>query len=162
MAKEFNDLFDDFLNKGKKVRKGLGKSLPKSDEPKDIPKDDTRSDTLKNEAKRIIDMISNMHNLLPMDNMINEQTEKMMDGSLGKPDKIEFYDEDGLFYERRTWHTPNGDIIKLIVTDDPSLIQPRVVEKPLQQQLKEAVAEENYEKAAAIRDKIVKKKNNNK
>ncbi len=138
MGKTFNELFDDFFKKN------------------NINPNDKLSETLKDEdeAERMIKMLSNFKDITSIDDNIEAE----MDKSLGKPDKIEFYEEGGLFYEKRIWHTPNGDLIKLIISDDPTLINMPKFEKPLQEQLDEAVAEENYEKAAAIRDKMTGKK----
>lgn len=136
MGKTFNELFDEFFKKN------------------NINPNDKISETLKDEAQRMIDMLSNFKNISEVDESIGEE----MDKALGKPDKTEFYEEDGLFYEKRTWHTPDGDMVKLIVTDDPSLILAPPTPKPLQVQLDEAIADEDYEKAAAIRD-IINSKN---
>lgn len=106
---------------------------------KSINKTNTKKDDL-------FDMLTNL-------NKLEEQIEKM-----GKPDKIEFYNENGAFFEKRIWHTDNGDIVKLIISDEPFIDIPPIKEKSLQEKLTEAVAEENYEKAVEIRNEINKKK----
>lgn len=79
--------------------------------------------------------------------------------NLGKPDKIEFYHEDGVFFEKRIWHTEHGDIVKIIFSDEPPFnMFPN--SKSLEEKLSEAIADENYERAAALRDEINKKKTN--
>jgi protein-arginine kinase activator protein McsA len=142
--KTFDDLFNEFFKRH------------------NIKPEDKIGDNLKDEAKKMIDMLTNLKNFennLDEDiQNIDEDIEKSIDEELGKPDKIEFFNEGDLFFERRIWHTPNGDLIKLLISDDPTLINTPKFEKPLQEQLDEAVAEENYEKAAAIRDKMNLKK----
>ncbi len=133
MDKTFDDLFNEFFKRNK------------------INPEDKPTDPIKDEAKKFIDLLTNMSK------SIDENIEKDIDESLGKPDKTEFFDEDGIFYERRTWNTPHGEIVKLIGTDDPSLLSMPPVTKSLQEQLDEALATEDYEKAAAIRDKMNEK-----
>jgi len=146
MEKTFNELFDDFFNKKPKRRTKSKKQEPEK------PRDG---------MERIMDMLTNLDEYSGVDN-IDEIIEKEIDRTLGKPDKTEFYSEGGLYYEKRTWHTPTGDMVKLIVNDDPSINVPPPTPKSLQEKLDEAVAEENYEKAAAIRDEMVKQNNKNK
>ena len=136
MDKTFNELFDEFFKRN------------------NINPNDKLSDTAKENAKKMIDMLTNTKNV---DN-IDESVEKEIDATLGKPDKIEFYNEGNIFFERRIWHTQKGDLVKLIVTDEPTLKVAPAQEKPLKQQLDEAVAAEEFEKAAAIRDEIKKRK----
>ena len=117
-------------------------------------------DALKKESEKKIEkyILLGNHEYEDIKN-IDEEIEKSIDEELGKPDKIEFFNEDNLFFERRTWHTENGDLIKLLVSDDPTFGKQPKVTKALQEQLDEAVAEENYEKAAqAVKDGMDKKK----
>jgi hypothetical protein len=136
MDKSFNELFDEFFKRN------------------NIKPNDKLSDVAKDNAKQMIDMLTNSKDV----ENIDETTEKEIDATLGKPDKIEFYNEGPVFFERRIWHTPNGDLVKLIVTDEPTLNASPVPEKDLKEQLAEAVATEQFEKAAAIRDEIKKRK----
>lgn len=129
MDKTFNELFDDFFSRNNKA-----------------------DDQFKNELKKMLDKLAKSND------SIDENMEKKMDESLGTPDVIEFYNEGPMFYERRIWETPNGKLVKLIVTDDPSLVQAPIPEKSLEEQLEEAVANEEFEKAAAIRDKMLQLK----
>jgi len=78
---------------------------------------------------------------------------------LGKPDKIDFYNDGHLFFEKRIWHTKNGDIVKIIVSDEPTLNMLSFKEKSLDEKLADAVENEDFEKAAAIRDEILKNRN---
>lgn len=166
MSKTFDELFNSFL--GRDNKKSTRKGGKKKTTPKTLPTDITSFDnsfpssfgpSLPEEIKNIIDMVKNFNNNNSPFQNIDGNMEKKMDNKLGKPDKIEFFSEDGLFYEKRTWHTPNGDMVKVIVSDDPTMMPPPPkAEKPLQQQLNEAVENEEFEKAAAIRDKINKRK----
>jgi hypothetical protein len=106
---------------------------------KSINKTNTKKDDL-------FDMLTNL-------NKLEEQIEKM-----GKPDKIEFYNENDVFFEKRIWYTENGDIVKLIISDEPFIEIPTIKEKSLQEKLTEAIAEEDYEKAVEIRNEINKNK----
>jgi excinuclease UvrABC helicase subunit UvrB len=81
---------------------------------------------------------------------VGDELDKKMELTLGKPDRIETYSDGIFFFENRVWHTPNGDIVKLIVSDNPNNL--KEPEKSLQEQLDEAIANEEYEKAAQIRD----------
>ena len=133
MDKSFDDLFNEFFGK----------------------KNDNFS-KMREEARKIIEMLGNIHET---NGSIDENIERMMDQNLGEPDEVINFQDGELFFEKRIWHTPTGDFVKVIVTDKPlSEEKPmikkskKVVEKPLQQQLDEAIANEDYEKAAQIRD----------
>jgi protein-arginine kinase activator protein McsA len=63
-----------------------------------------------------------------------------------------------MFFEKRIWHTKNGDFVKVIITDEPTLKTPLLPEKSLQEKLDEAVKNEEFEKAAILRDLIKKEK----
>jgi hypothetical protein len=125
MDKTFDDLFNEFLKRNKEI---IG---------------DNTTSTFKNEAKKLIDMIKNFES-------VGDELDKKMELTLGKPDRIETYSDGIFFFENRVWHTPNGDIVKLIVSDNPNNL--KEPEKSLQEQLDEAIANEEYEKAAQIRD----------
>lgn len=136
MDKTFNELFDEFFQRN------------------NIKPKDKIADSVKEDAKKIIDMLTSTKNV---DN-INEEVEKQIDIELGKPDRIEFFNEGDVFFERRIWHAEKGDIIKLVVTDNPvsDIVTP--VKQTLKEQLEKAVEAEEFEKAAAIRDLIKKAK----
>lgn len=136
MDKTFNELFDDFFKRN------------------NIKPEDKISDSAKTDAKKMIDMLTSSKNV---DN-IDEEVEKQIDAELGKPDVIEFFNEGEVFFEKRIWKTKNGDLIKLIVTDEPTIKVAPVPAKSLEVQLQEAVDAEQFEKAAAIRDEIKKLK----
>jgi len=136
MDKSFNDLFDDFFKRNK------------------IRPEDDMNESIREEIIKMIDMLSKFNSI-----EINEEFEGLeseIDKELGNPDKVEFYSEGELYIEKRIWYTPDGELVKLIVSDDPSLLsKPK---KTLKEQLEEAVEAEDYERAASIRDEIKKSK----
>ena len=117
MSKTFDELFDDFFKRN------------------NIKPEDKIGDSVKDEAKKMIDLLTNYKDV----ENIDEAIEQEIDASLGKPDKIEFYNEGDLFFEKRIWYTANGELIKLIVSDEPTLTTIPVPEKYLQHKLDKAV-----------------------
>lgn len=132
----FDELFNEFFKRN------------------NIKPEDKIDSSLKDEAKKMIDLLTNFN----VTDNIDEAIEKEIDASLGKPDEILFYNEGNMYFEKRIWHTATGDLVKLIVSDDPSILVAPAKPKTLQEQLDEAVETENFEKAAAIRDAIKKSK----
>ena len=133
MEKTFDELFDDFFKRN------------------NINPEDNISDDIKDKVIKMLDLLTNFKNN-------PEEGEKKLDGSLGKPDKIEFFNDGDMFFERRIWHTPYGDIQKIIISEDPTLVSQALPEKPLEEKLNEAIEAEEYEKAAIIRDLIENEK----
>lgn len=125
MDKTFDELFSDFFNRNN-------------------PKDDEIFKKIREEAKKIIESINNFDD-------ISNKTEEEMEELLGKPDVIETYFDGFIYYERKVWHTKNGDIVVLTASQNPFEEQK---EKSLEEQLQDAIDSEEYEKAAEIRDKI--------
>jgi len=116
---------------------------------------DESFEKMQEEARKMIELLKNFETL----GSIDENIEKQMDDTLGQPDSIQHYTEDGLYFEKRIWHIGTGDIVKIIMSDNPDFFnniieQPKTPEVPLQQQLKDAISNENYEEAARIRDLI--------
>jgi excinuclease UvrABC helicase subunit UvrB len=132
MKKTFDELYTEFLKKSLDIYK------IKADKPKPMSK----------ESEMVMNMLTDAEGL---DKYIT---------NLGKPDKVEFYNEAEVFFEKRTWHTPHGDVVKIIVTDEPFINVSHQLEKSLEEKLADAVANEEYEKAAIIRDKIKNDKKN--
>lgn len=129
--KTFNELFDDFFN---------------DEENKKL-------------VNKIVDL-TNLINKLSSSGKMDEEDIKQLDETLGLPDKIEYIEENGVYLEKRIWNTDLGELIEIIVTDKPNLPEPpeySINVKSLEEQLNEAVSEENYELAADLRDKIKKK-----
>ena len=125
----FDELYDDFL-KGHKRK----------------PTDE--------KTKMVMDIINKIHEV-GENEFLADRTD--IDIKLGKPDKVEYYNEGDMFFTKKTWITPIGLIVKTTISEDDSLV-PAPSEKTLEEKLEEAVLEENYEKAAAIRDEIKKQK----
>lgn len=136
MDKTFNELFNEFFKRN------------------NINPEDKLTEEEKNNAKQMLELLTRGG-----DNpKIDEDEEKEIDEQLGKPDKIEFFNEGDTFFERRIWKTPLGEIQKLVFSKDQSLILPPQEPKDLQKELDAAVENEEFEKAAAIRDEIKKRK----
>jgi excinuclease UvrABC helicase subunit UvrB len=141
MNKLFDELFNDFFN------------------------DDSKHniDDFKKEVSKMIESLKSFDDISSIDDM-----EKEMEKALGEPDEIEYFEDRGLFVQKRIWHTLKGDIIKMLVSDIPfeiniefkkPVIEPKKQNiKSLEQQLQEAVNSENFEEAARIRDIITPKK----
>ena len=140
MDKSFDELFNEFFKRKKsKSKDGFESSMTEM-------------------HKKIIDMLTNS---FPSDNLEDTIENKINDIS-SKPDKIEFYNEGNMFFEKRTWHTKDGDLIKIIITDEPYLPVTPAPQKSLEEKLEEAVKNEEYMKAATIRDLIKKEKKSKK
>jgi hypothetical protein len=138
MGKSFDDLFNEFFNRKPKTNEEIAK--------------------IREEEEKFFENLSNF-----IQSKKGESLEKMFDQNLGEPDEIENFQDGDLFFERRIWNTPTGQIMKLLVSDDPSKfikqtqtqkVSKKVVEKTLEIQLQEAVEAEDFEKAAQIRDLI--------
>jgi hypothetical protein len=139
---KFDDLFDEFFNQKPKY------SMEKFDNNFDnVFKsfDEAKDENL----KRIIDMLSNF-----------EDAEHPMESILktGKLIKSEYYEEDGLFFNKETWLVNDDEIIKVMVSDIPFINESPEIELSLEEQLKISIENEDYENAASIRDAILKTK----
>jgi hypothetical protein len=86
----------------------------------------------------------------------DSESRKNIDSTLGVPDEIQSFEENGLFIRKQIWHTENGDVIKMVVSDIPFESEPKKLS--LEEQLKEALDKEDYETAAKLRDEIKNKK----
>jgi hypothetical protein len=132
---KFDDLFDAFMNNG----------------------DDNKKDENKNLFNDIFDKWSDL-NGLDKDLIIDELNE-----TLGEPDKLENYEENGVYYQKQTWNTKHGQVIKTILSDVPfnkEKSKKREIKIPLEVQLETAVKNEEYELAAKLRDRISKRDKN--
>ncbi len=127
MDNRFDDLFNEFFKNNKK-------------------------NSFDDIHKKMFDFLSNLNTDDNLENLIDTNIGE----NLGKPDKIEFYNEGDMFFEKRIWHTKNGNFVKAIITDEPTLKTPSLPEKSLQEKLDEAVKNEEFEKAAIIRDLMKK------
>lgn len=137
--KTFDDLFEEFFENNKNKSKRKGRPKKKEDE-----------------KSKFGDEISNLINTLSNFKQITDKDEQnLIDNDLGEPDKIEFFEEEELFFKRSIWHSDNGEYVKLEVSDLPF---EEISTKTLEELLQEALYDENYEKAAKIRDEITKLK----
>jgi hypothetical protein len=130
----FDDLFNEFLNN--------------SD-------DENNDDSINDEAKKIIDMISNFKQ--PVGDMDVDKLDAELESNLGEPEVIEYYKEGDVYIERRIWYKQSGVIIKTLMSDVP-FENANYFTKPidLEEELNEALKVENYELAASLRDQIKK------
>lgn len=142
MDNKFDDLFNDFFEKGKQPKKN------------------------DNDFNKINKIIKN----LAESDFGDIEAIKNIEETLGEPDFIDYYEEDGLYYKKEIWHTKMGKVIKRVMSDIPFIHEePKFnkhpkdikakasVKKPtksLDILLEEAVAKEDYEMAATIRDEI--------
>ena len=132
---KFDDLFNDFMNN----------------------EENNKKDGNENLFNHLFDKWPNL-NSLDKDLIIDGLNE-----TLGKPDKLENYEENGLYYQKQIWNTKHGQVIKTILSDVPlnkEKSKKREFKIPLEVQLETAVSEENYELAAKLRDRISKRDKN--
>ena len=133
--KTFDELFEEFFNK------------KNSDKYKKIEK--TKKEGFSDELSKLINVLSNARQITDDEEKFKIETE------FGEPDRVEYYNEDELYFKKSIWEVEDGEIVKLEVSDEPfNLENP----KSLEELLEEALEEENYEKAAEIRDEIKKLK----
>ena len=146
MAK-FDNLFNEFFNGDEKPKK------PKNNEVDGV-------------SKVLKDLINfkRTGNTDGLDNCLND--------SLGEPDFVEFYEEDGMYFRREIWHTEMGKFVKTGMSDVPfkdEHDEPKFfrdeedkikISRPLEEMLEEAVAKEHYELAATLRDEIKRRDEN--
>jgi hypothetical protein len=101
-----------------------------------------------------MDFIDSFKNVIPL----NESEIENMEEGLGDPHIIEYFTEGYYYIERKIWYLDDGRVIfREISSDKPfftNVEEPKAPEKPLEEQLKEALANEEYERAAKIRDLI--------
>jgi hypothetical protein len=84
------------------------------------------------------------------------ESRKNIEETLGVPDEIESFEDNGLFIRKQIWHTEKGDVIKMVVSDIPFESEPKKLS--LEEQLEKALEKEDYETAAKLRDEIKIKK----
>ena len=127
MKKTFDELFNDFFNRKK-----------------------NNLNTDQNDLEKIIGYLMNFKQI-DAENLL----EKSVEAELGEPDIIQETEKNGLTFKKLIWTTPHGNFVKMIVSDsDNEKEYPKIKQKSLEEQLKEAVEFENYELAVELRDKI--------
>jgi len=137
----FDDLFNQFFGGKRNKKNNEGK------EPLDFNKAKDEN------IKKLIEMISNMEEITDM------ETAGQIDEQLGEADRVEYYEEDGMYFEKKTWKVVGGEMVKVLMSDEPFdkyVPQNKQSELTLQEQLEEAVKNEEYEIAAKLRDAIKK------
>lgn len=129
---KFDDLFNDFFN-----------------------------DKSNNKKEDSGDMMANLFKKLSnLNNFDKEGMMQELNNSLGEPDTLENYEEDGMYFQKQIWNTKHGQVIKTIISEVPfenTKKQAKKTRVPLEIQLEEAVKVENYELAAKLRDRISKR-----
>lgn len=133
----FDDLFNQFFGGERNKKNNEGK------EPLDFNKAKDEN------IKKLIEMISNMEEITDM------ETAGQIDEQLGEADRVEYYEEDGMYFEKKTWKVVGGEMVKVLMSDEP-FDKKEESTLTLQEQLEEAVKNEEYEIAANIRDAIKK------
>lgn len=132
MDNNFDDLFNEFFKNNESENKNF---------------DEAKTDNI----KKLMDMLNDFGHVSDY----NSPTE--LDAKLGEPDKVESFEEDGFQFEKRIWYVPGGEIVCVAMLDIPLNEKPTKV-KTLDEQLEEAIENEDYEIAANIRDAIKKEK----
>ena len=130
MDNNFDDLFNEFF---------------KNNQNKNF--DEAKNDNI----KKLMDMLNDFGHVSDY----NSPTD--LDAKLGEPDRIERFEEDGFHFEKRIWNVYGGEIVCVAMLDIPLTEKPTIV-KTLDEQLEEAIENEDYEIAANIRDAIKKEK----
>lgn len=133
----FDDLFNQFFGGERNKKKNEG------NEPLDFNKAKDEN------IKKLIEMISNMEEITDM------ETAGQIDEQLGEADRVEYYEEDGMYFEKKTWKVVGGEMVKVLMSDEP-FNKKEESTLTLQEQLEQAVKNEEYEIAANIRDAIKK------
>jgi hypothetical protein len=118
-----------------------------------------KNDDKKNEIDKLINQLNNFKEITGKE--INEDKE------LGEPDSVEVYTVGNVTYEKKIWEIDGGKIVKIEIksvkmSDEieiPMNINPtsRFKQTSLEEQLEYAISIEDYEKAAQLRDEIVKR-----
>ena len=133
----FDDLFNQFFGGERNKKNNEGK------EPLDFNKAKDEN------IKKLIEMISNMEEITDM------ETAGQIDEQLGEADRVEYYEEDGMYFEKKTWKVVGGEMVKVLMSDEP-FGKKEETTLTLQEKLELAVKNEEYEIAANIRDAIKK------
>lgn len=136
----FDELFDEFFNEKNENGKDKKKRKPNS-----------KKDDFGDELSSLMNTLANFRQITDAD----EQHE--IENDFGDPNKIEYFEEEGLFFKRSVWEVEDGEVVKLEVSDQPFDDEEP---KSLEELLQDALDSENYELAAEIRDEMNKNKKN--
>ena len=135
---EFDDLFNRFFGGKRNQKKNKKEEISDFDEAKN------------DNIKKLIEMLDSM------EEVTNSETAKQIDDNLGEPDRVEYYEEKGMFFEKKVWRVFGGEMVKVIISDEPFEVKKNEPTLTLKEQLDEAIKNEDYEIAANIRDAIKK------
>ena len=127
---KFDDLFNKFFGRKREE------------------KNESFDDAKERNLKGLIDMLSKFEDVTDLAGF------GQFDNEMGEPDKIEYYEEDGMYFQKKTWKVFGGEMVKIIVYDEPIDENSGRESKSLEEQLEEAVANEDYEKCCQLRDLI--------
>lgn len=112
-----------------------------------------------NRMARFEEILNRMFNFKDnSDNPVNTNLES----KLGQPTSVERFEEGGFHYEEKTWKTEEGTYVSIEMVEHPinKKSKPlfKVDEKTLEERLKDAEEDQNYELCAKLRDLIKEKK----
>ncbi len=129
----FNDFFDEQSNK------------------------DKSSNPIHEEIKKLMETLSSFKKSESLD--AEEMIANKLGINLDEPTSTEEIIEEGMRFTKLTWDTPNGRFVKIVVTDalsdDTNNKQSKGTKsKTLDEQLQDALDNEDYELAIKLRDKI--------
>lgn len=100
--------------------------------------------------KEIMDMMNKLNEGIEFGGL--SDLENDFNNELGEPTSVDKFEENGYVFERTTWDTEHGKMMKVEllyrVGDEPK------PELTLEEKLQLAIEEENYEEAAKLRDII--------
>ena len=160
LGDDFDDLFEKYFGKPSKKQKKQTKSNNKNNNKGYFGPSDMSSP---------MDLLNYIYS-----NPWASGYPKIDDLNLGKPDEHTTFTEDGVDYEKKVWHTKDGDIIQMSAKSNieftPEYFNTNNIpfgsklpkkELPLEKQLELAIKNENYEKAAKIRDMLNTSNNKN-
>lgn len=157
-------MFDKFFNRFFGKKKEEPKQEPKQETPKRNPISDDldflRQSIMSKESPS--DRERDLENLLKALSTIKslgDNPTEDIDDALGKPDRIDYHEEDGLYFKKSVWNVSGGEMVKMVISDIPfnkDGSQEVKVEKSLKERLEDALKKEDYETAASLRDELNK------
>ena len=69
--------------------------------------------------------------------------------AFGEPKSIEYFEEDGYYVQKKTWSLNGSEIVEVVRSNKPF---DEIVELTLEERLKKAIEEEDYEEAVVVRE----------
>lgn len=161
MGESFDDLYNDFFNKGEEKKK-------KKDGPLSF-------------IEEFFNFLEKQSIPITIDSIKSTEI-KDYEKELGKPDKIEIFEEKGFTFEKKYWKTEKGTVVCVeMITNKKNTkkknkdneLSDEILEgfrkdvldlkiKDLKNNLKLAIEEEDYLGAAKLRDKISELENTGK